>query len=39
MHLADPRLHQLDDALMRARDKDFVIAGYEKMREREGKKR
>ena len=30
----------LDDALLRARDKDFVIAGYErKMREREARKR
>jgi twitching motility protein PilT len=39
-HLAIHGFISLDDALLRARDKDFVIAGYErKMREREGKRR
>lgn len=40
MHLAIHGFISLEDALIRARDKDFVQIGYErKMREREGKKR
>ena len=39
-HLAIHGFISLDDALLRARDKDFVNAGYErKMRERESKRR
>lgn len=39
-HLAIHGFISLDDALLRARDKDFVIAGYErKMREREARQR
>ncbi|OYW31686.1 MAG: hypothetical protein B7Z47_00295 [Chthoniobacter sp. 12-60-6] len=39
-HLAMHGFISIDDALLRARDKDFVLLGYErKMREREGRKR
>jgi twitching motility protein PilT len=39
-HLAIHGFISIEDALLRARDKDFVIMGYErKMREREGRKR
>ena len=39
-HLAIHGFISIDDALLRARDKEFVLTGYErKMREREGRKR